>query len=74
MSLVRYSLVMYYKPGGQPAGVGVVTLEGVSDSGFHWMGLMMISLRMIVSGSSQNYSGEWRRERASTLKFLGPGR
>ncbi len=74
MSGVRRALVIYCKPGGQPGGLGVETLEGVSDSGFHWMGLTIISFGMMVSGSSQTSSGEWRRERASALTFLGPGR
>ncbi len=74
VSGVHCALVMYCKPGGQPGGVGVETLEQVSDSGFHWMGLTIISFGMIVSGSSQTSSGDWRWERASALTFLGPGR
>ncbi len=46
ISGVRRALVMYCKPGGQLGGVGVETLEGVSDSGFHWMGLTIISFGM----------------------------
>ncbi len=50
------------------------SLEEEENSGFHWMGQTNIFSGMVGSCRSSPALGARRRDRASALMFLGPGR